>query len=68
MSPTIAELESEVAQLQAVIAEMKNLTFLGNATTGMLLAELTARIEVDYHNGGGGLGYSTTKGRPEAVS
>lgn len=37
---------------------------LGLATTRELLAEITARIEVDGHVGGGGLDYSTVHGRP----
>lgn len=37
---------------------------LGLAMTSELLDELRARIDVDYHNGGGGLEYSTVKGRP----
>jgi len=37
---------------------------LGLATTGNLLAEVAARIDVDYTHGGGGLGYSTVSGRP----
>jgi hypothetical protein len=40
---------------------------LGLATTGQLLAELRARIEVDYYSGGGGLGYTTAHGRPTAI-
>lgn len=39
---------------------------LGYATTQQLLDELTARIRVDYYAGGGGLQYSTVKGRPES--
>lgn len=38
---------------------------LGLATTRELLAEITARIEVDGYNGGGGLDYTTVGGRPE---
>lgn len=38
---------------------------LGLATTGQLLEELRARIEVDYFAGGGGLDYTTMHGRPE---
>jgi hypothetical protein len=38
---------------------------LGLATTRELLDELRARIEIDYFAGGGGLGYSTVKGRPD---
>ena len=41
---------------------------LGYATTGELLDELRARIEVDYFVGGGGLGYTTMEGRPEAIA
>jgi hypothetical protein len=37
---------------------------LGLATTRELLAEISARIEIDYANGGGGLDYSTVSGRP----
>jgi hypothetical protein len=37
---------------------------LGLATTRELLDELTSRIEVDYHSGGGGLDYTTVAGRP----
>lgn len=40
---------------------------LGLATTRELLAELSTRIELDYFAGGGGLDYSTVKGRPEMV-
>ena len=36
---------------------------LGLATTRQLLAELTARIDVDGANGGGGLDYKTVSGR-----
>lgn len=36
---------------------------LGLATTGELLDEIRSRIDIDYHNGGGGLEYSTVKGR-----
>jgi len=38
---------------------------LGLATTGQLLDEVRARIELDYYSGGGGLEYSTVKGRPK---
>lgn len=41
---------------------------LGRATTEQLLNELRARIEVDYHNGGGGLQYTTVSGRPSGLS
>ena len=37
---------------------------LGLARTRQLLDELTSRIRVDYFAGGGGLDYSTVKGRP----
>lgn len=37
---------------------------LGLATTGQLLEELRARIEMDYYAGGGGLDYTTVGGRP----
>lgn len=37
---------------------------LGLATTAQLLDEIRARIEVDYHAGGGGLEYTTVRGRP----
>ena len=36
---------------------------LGMATTRDLLDEIRARIEIDYFAGGGGLDYSTVKGR-----
>jgi len=36
---------------------------LGLATTRELLAEISARIEVDGANGGGGLDYRTVGGR-----
>lgn len=41
---------------------------LGLATTGELLDEIRARIEIDYNMGGGGLGYTTVGGRPHAVA
>lgn len=37
---------------------------LGLATTAELIEELRIRIEVDYCNGGGGLGYTSVYGRP----
>ena len=37
---------------------------LGLATTREILDELRCRIEIDYYAGGGGLDYSTVKGRP----
>lgn len=37
---------------------------LGLATTRQLLDEIAARIEMDYYSGGGGLDYTTVKGRP----
>lgn len=40
---------------------------LGLATTEELLDEIRTRIEIDYYRGGGGLGYSTVAGRPEAT-
>lgn len=58
--------------LRAYSREAFELTFsedndgprLGLAMTGELLDELRSRIDVDYHNGGGGLEYSTVGGRP----
>ena len=41
---------------------------LGLAMTQQLLDELTSRIRVDYFAGGGGLDYSTVKGRPDYQS
>lgn len=41
---------------------------LGLATTEELLNEIKARIEVDYFQGGGGMQYSTVKGRPESMN
>lgn len=41
---------------------------LGMATTAELLGELRARIEMDWYSGGGGLGYTTTGGRPEGTA
>jgi hypothetical protein len=43
---------------------LSNEANLGLATTAEILRELTARIDVDYSNGGGGLGYTTVNGRP----
>jgi hypothetical protein len=40
---------------------------LGLATTRELLQELESRIRIDYYRGGGGLNYSTVKGRPESA-
>lgn len=39
--------------------------YLGLATTRELLDEIRCRIAVDYHAGGGGLDYTTVRGRPE---
>jgi hypothetical protein len=50
-----------------VIIDHKPVANLGLATTGELLDEIRARIEVDYVVGGGGLGYSTAKGRPTSA-
>jgi hypothetical protein len=41
---------------------------LGLATTRELLAEISARIDVDYALGGGGLDYTTVGGRPTVPS
>lgn len=38
---------------------------LGLATTQQLIDEITTRIKIDYYAGGGGLDYSTVKGRPD---
>jgi hypothetical protein len=38
---------------------------LGLATTGELIDEVRARIQVDYAAGGGGLDYTTVDGRPD---
>ena len=59
--------ETKVGELEAAYADLNTRTLLGNATTGMLLAEISARIQVDYYNGGGGLEYTTTKGRPDGI-
>lgn len=50
----------------ALVAELNHQerANLGYATTGELLDELSARIDVDYYSGGGGLGYTTVYGRP----
>ncbi len=37
---------------------------LGLATTRQLLDEIRSRIEADYASGGGGLDYTTVRGRP----
>lgn len=41
---------------------------LGLATTRRLLDEIYARIEIDYHRGGGGLDYATVTGRPKGTT
>lgn len=53
----------------ALIAELNSQEKpnLGLATSRELLKEITTRIEIDYYAGGGGLDYSTVKGRPEGV-
>lgn len=53
-----------VARYEPPKFEFAELPKLGLATTRELLKELTARIETDYAVGGGGLDYSTVKGRP----
>jgi hypothetical protein len=53
----------ENARLRAQLEEPN----LGLATTAQLLEELRVRIEVDYYSGGGGLDYSTVRGRPDAA-
>jgi hypothetical protein len=59
---------AEVVRLRATIAALladdPALPNLGLATTRDLIEELTARIDVDYASGGGGLDYSTVGGRP----
>ena len=52
------------AAVRALLAAQSSQANLGLATTRDLLAELTARIEVDGYVGGGGLDYSTVAGRP----
>jgi hypothetical protein len=49
------------------VMELDSEPMLGLATTRQLLRELEARIEVDYYSGGGGLDYTSVKGRPESV-
>lgn len=41
---------------------------LGLATTSQLLDEIASRIATDYASGGGGLDYTTVRGRPDALS
>lgn len=53
----------------AIVDEMmplfkRDTPLLGLATTRQLLEELTTRIDVDYLAGGGGLDYTTVRGRP----
>lgn len=57
------------ADLQATRRHYKDLVKsqrpnLGLATTRELIAEISARIELDYSCGGGGLNYTTISGRP----
>lgn len=49
------------------LLQVSRLPNLGCATTGDILSELRARIEIDYFVGGGGLDYTTVSGRPEAI-
>lgn len=58
--------DEQRARAQRAEAEVALLTAeprLGLATTRQLLDEITARIDVDYAMGGGGLDYSTVSGR-----
>lgn len=52
------------AELLADLGELAN---LGLATTGQLIDEIRSRVEVDYFAGGGGLEYTTVRGRPRAI-
>lgn len=45
---------------------VKDLVNLGLATTRQLLAEISARIEIDFYRGGGGLDYSTVSDRRQS--
>ena len=56
------------ASVRALLAARDFQANLGWATTRDLLAELSARIEVDGYVGGGGLDYSTVAGREEPPS
>lgn len=58
------DLAEAIAEEVLPLIQRVDAPHLGMATTGQLLAELRARIEVDYLQGGGGLDYTTTGGRP----
>lgn len=62
-------LDSLVDWLRGEIREHeRNSALLGLATTGELLDELRARVNLDYFVGGGGLGYTTVGGRPDGTA
>ena len=70
--PNTSTREMDVDLAQAITDEVMVVLYnpkyaeprLGLATTSELLEEIRSRIETDYYAGGGGLGYSTVKGRP----
>ena len=61
----VDRLQHRINVLEIDVNRLRRQSNLGCATTRQLLAELSARIEIDYSNGGGGLDYSTVEGRPD---
>ncbi len=56
-----------VAVCAELLGELGEVANLGLATTGQLIDEIRSRVEVDYFAGGGGLEYTTVRGRPRAI-
>ncbi len=64
--PTEEQMKVGIKTANEVLAKIRGdaTPNLGLATTEQLLGELTARIDMDYSQGGGGLQYTTVYGRP----